>query len=133
MGYSIPDDLKYAKSHEWVKVDGKIVTVGITDYAQHELDSIQFVEFPGIGEDIEAGEVLGAIEAVKAAEDLICPVSGKVVEINEVLEEEGSAIHKDPYGAGWLVKLECDPSLLAKELKEHMNASQYRDFIEKES
>lgn len=104
------DDLRYADSHEWVKVEGDIATVGITDYAQHALGSIVYVDAPEVGDEVEAGEEFGAVESVKAASDLISPVSGEVVEVNEDLADEPGAINADAFSA-WIMKVKLsDPS-----------------------
>lgn len=102
----IPEDLKYSESHEWIKVvDGNTVLIGITDYAQSELGSVVFVELPEADSDLEKDEAFGAVESVKAASDLISPVSGKVLEINSELEDAPENINTDPYGA-WMIKVE---------------------------
>ncbi len=98
------EGLLYADSHEWVKVDGDIATVGITDYAQHALGNIVYVDMPEVGDEVEAGEDFGAVESVKAASDLISPVSGEVVEINEELEDAPEKINEDAFGA-WIMKV----------------------------
>lgn len=106
----ILDDLRYADSHEWVKLEGEIATVGITDYAQHALGNIVYVDMPEVGDEVNAGEEFGAVESVKAASDLISPVSGEVVEINEALEDEPELVNKDAY-ANWIMKVKVsDPS-----------------------
>lgn len=109
------DGLRYAESHEWVKVDGDIATVGITDYAQHALGDIVYVDMPEVGDEVEAGEDFGAVESVKAASDLISPVTGEVVEINEALEDEPGAINADPY-ANWIMKVKIAEDGLAEGL-----------------
>ena len=101
-----PNNLKYSKDHEWVKVDGNVATVGITDFAQSQLGDIVFVDIQTEGEDLEAGELFGNIEAVKTVADALMPVSGKVIEVNEDLEGEPEAVNSDPYGKGWMVKVE---------------------------
>lgn len=101
--------LRYAESHEWVKVDGDIATIGISDYAQHALGNIVYVDMPEVGDEVTAGEDFGAVESVKAASDLICPVSGEVVEINEALEDTPEAINEDAY-SNWIIKVKMsDP------------------------
>lgn len=106
----ILEDLRYADSHEWVKLDGDTATVGITDYAQHALGNIVYVDMPEVGDEVNAGEEFGAIESVKAASDLISPVSGEVIEINEALEDEPELVNQDPY-ANWIMKVKVsDPS-----------------------
>ncbi len=101
-----PNNLKYSKDHEWVKVEGNIATVGITDYAQSQLGDIVFVDVQTEGEELEAGELFGNIEAVKTVADALMPVSGKVVEVNADLEGEPEVVNSDPYGKGWMVKVE---------------------------
>lgn len=106
----ILEDLRYADSHEWVKLDGDTATVGITDYAQHALGNIVYVDMPEVGDEVNAGEEFGAVESVKAASDLISPVSGEVIEINEALEDEPELVNQDPY-ANWIMKVKVsDPS-----------------------
>ena len=101
-----PTHLKYSKDHEWVKVDGNIATIGITDFAQSQLGDIVFVDIQTEGEELEAGEVFGAIEAVKTVADGLMPVSGKVIEVNAELEGAPESVNTDPYGAGWMIKVE---------------------------
>lgn len=101
-----PSNLKYSKDHEWVKVEGNIATIGITDFAQSQLGDIVFVDIQTEGEELEAGEVFGAIEAVKTVADGLMPVSGKVIEVNAELEGAPESVNSDPYGAGWMIKVE---------------------------
>lgn len=101
---TVKEDVRYAESHEWVSVDGDIATIGISDYAQHALGDIVYVDMPEEGEEMEAGEVFGAVESVKAASDLICPVSGEVVEVNEALEDSPELINKDAFDT-WIIKV----------------------------
>ena len=123
---SLPQDLKYTKEHEWVKVNGETVTVGITDHAQAQLGDIIFVEFPDLDEEIEKDESFGTIEAVKTVADLFAPISGTVTEINETLEDSPESVNTDPYGAGWFVKVSIAD---AGELDELMTAEQYGELI----
>jgi glycine cleavage system H protein len=102
---SLPQDLQYTKSHEWVRQDGDTATVGITDHAQEELGDVVFVELPAEGESFDAGESFGTVESVKAVSDLYAPVAGEVVEVNSALEDAPEKINEDPYGEGWIVKL----------------------------
>ena len=102
---NVPTDLKYTKDHEWVKVDGDIVTVGITDFAQGELGDIVYVEVDTLDEELEADTVFGTVEAVKTVSDLFLPVSGKIIEFNDTLEEEPEKVNDDPYGQGWMIKI----------------------------
>ena len=101
-----PTNLKYSKDHEWVKVEGNVATIGITDFAQSQLGDIVFVDIQTEGEDLAAGEVFGAIEAVKTVADGLMPVSGKVIEVNADLEGAPESVNSDPYGAGWMIKVE---------------------------
>lgn len=103
----VPADLKYTKDHEWIKLEGDIVTVGITDFAQGELGDIVYVEIETLNDSLDAEAVFGSVEAVKTVSDLFMPVSGEVVEINEALEDSPETVNEDPYGAGWMVKVQC--------------------------
>lgn len=108
---NIPSDLKYTKDHEWVRVEGDIATVGITDFAQSELGDIVYVEVDTLDESLDAEEVFGTVEAVKTVSDLFLPVSGEIVEFNEALEEEPEKVNSDPYGEGWMIRIKMsDPS-----------------------
>lgn len=122
------DGLYYAKSHEYVKVEGEYGYVGITDYAQNALGNIVYVDMPEVDDEVEAGEDFGAVESVKAASDLISPVSGTVVEINEALEDSPEAINQDAFGS-WIIKVELSDKT---ELDNLMDAKAYEEFCEKE-
>jgi len=123
---NIPANLRYSKDHEWVKVDGNIATVGITDFAQSQLGDIVFVDIQTEGETLDASEVFGAIEAVKTVADAFMPVSGKIVEVNPELEEAPELVNTDPYGKGWMVKIEIsDPS----ELDSLLDAEAYKAIL----
>ena len=125
-----PEDSKYAKSHEYVHMEGEIGTVGITDYAQKELGDVVFVELPQVGTQLEAGDALGSIESVKAVSELFAPVSGEVVEINETLADKPELVNTDPYGDGWMIRIRVsDPT----ELDDLMNAEEYEEYCETES
>lgn len=102
---NIPSELKYTKDHEWVKIEGDIATVGITDFAQGELGDIVYVEVETLDETLEAEEIFGTVEAVKTVSDLFIPVSGEIIEFNESLEDEPEKVNSDPYGEGWMVKI----------------------------
>lgn len=119
---SIPNDLAYTKEHEWVRVDGNIATIGITDWAQGELGDIVFIELPQVGDSTEVGSSFGTIEAVKAVSDLYAPLSGTITEINTALEDDPMAINRDAYGEGWLVKIELSKP---DELEQLLDASAY--------
>ena len=103
---NIPEDLQYTKSHEWVRVEGGVATVGITEHAQDELGDVVFVELPEQGATLAAGDPFGAVESVKAVSDLYAPVGGEVVEVNGALEENPEKINEDPYGEGWILRLQ---------------------------
>ena len=103
---NIPADLKYTKDHEWVKVEGNMGTVGVTDYAQGELGDIIYVDVTSVGNDVAMGDTFGTIEAVKTVSDMYAPVSGKIAEFNSAVNDNPASVNQDPYGAGWLVKIE---------------------------
>ena len=120
---NFPDDLKYTKEHEWVRVEGNVATIGITDFAQGELGDIVFVEVDTEGDDLDKDEVFGSIEAVKTVSDLYMPLSGTITELNSTLEDEPELINNDPYGAGWLIKMEISNM---EELGLLMDAAAYK-------
>ena len=122
----VPGDLQYTKSHEWVRVEDGVATIGITDHAQDELGDVVFVELPETGATLAPGDSFGAVESVKAVSDLYSPVGGEVVEVNEALNDQPEKINEDPYGEGWIVKLSVsgEGDLLA--------ASDYEQFLEEE-
>ena len=123
---NIPDDLKYTKDHEWVRLEGDTATVGITDYAQGELGDVVFVELPAPGDQVSANDTFGTIEAVKAVADLYSPLDGEVVEVNEALEDAPDTVNNDPYGAGWMVKVKVADSGAYEKL---LSADDYREHI----
>ena len=123
---SIPAELKYTKDHEWVRIEGNIAVVGITDFAQGELGDIVFVDIDSVGDELNAGDVFGSVEAVKTVSDLYLPLSGKVVEFNEELESEPELVNTDPYGKGWIIKLEIASGADQSEL---LSAEQYNEVI----
>lgn len=125
---NIPDDLKYTKEHEWIRVEGNIGTVGITDFAQSELGDIVFVNLNKSKTEVKQGEVFGTIEAVKTVSDLFAPVSGKIIEYNNKLESNAEIVNKDPYGEGWLVKIEISNP---EELNNLLDAEAYKTLIGK--
>ena len=125
---NFPADLKYTKDHEWIRVEGNVAYVGITDYAQSELGEIVFVDITTEGETVEKEEVFGTIEAVKTVSDLFMPVSGEVIEANSELDDKPELVNEDVYGNGWLIKISIsDPS----ELDELMSAAEYEQLIAK--
>lgn len=107
---NIPSELKYTSDHEWIKIDGDVATIGITDFAQSELGDIVYVEIETEGETLDKGEVFGTVEAVKTVSDLFMPVSGEVIEVNEGIEGEPESVNSDPYGNGWMVKVKISDS-----------------------
>lgn len=123
---NIPGDLKYTKDHEWIKVEGDIATIGITDFAQGELGDIVYVEIETEGEELDREEVFGTIEAVKTVSDLFMPVSGEVVEINEGLDDNPETVNDDCYGAGWMVKIKMTDT---SELDDLLTADDYKEEI----
>ena len=123
---SIPAELKYTKDHEWVKIEGNIAVVGSTDHAQSELGDIIYVDVDTVGDEVEAGAVFGSVEAVKTVADLFLPVSGVVSELNEALEDEPELVNTDPYGKGWIVKVEISEDA---DLSELLTAEQYQELI----
>ncbi|HMA61749.1 MAG TPA: glycine cleavage system protein GcvH [bacterium] len=124
---SVQEGLYYTKEHEWVKVDGDTGTIGISDHAQEELGDIVFVELPEEGEEFSQGDAIGTIEAVKTVSDIYTPVSGKVVEVNESLEEEAEKINQDPYGEGWIAKIDMSDE---SELDDLLTAEEYENMLE---
>ena len=122
----IKSELKYTKDHEWVKVEGNQAKVGITDYAQGELGDIVYVEIETLDERLEKEEVFGSVEAVKTVSDLFLPVSGKVIEINESLEDSPELINDDPYNKGWIIRMEIDNP---EELKDLLDSESYKKLI----
>ena len=127
---NFPEDLKYSKEHEWVRVSGNIATIGITDYAQDQLGEIVFVELPDEGEEFSKDDTFGVVESVKSVNDIYTPLSGRVLEINDPVVDSPEIVNEDSYGEGWLVKIEIGDQ---KELKELMTAKQYEAYIKEES
>jgi glycine cleavage system H protein len=125
--WKTPDDLKYTKSDEWVRLEGDTVTIGITDYAQDQLNDIVYVELPGVGDTLEAGNALGIVESVKAASDIYTPLAGEIAAINEELEDNPELINTDPFGKGWLIKLKVRD---AAPLAAMMDAAAYATYCE---
>lgn len=125
---SVPNDLSYTRSHEWARVEGDLVVVGITHYAQDQLGEVVYVELPEVGLGANAGEELGTLESVKAVAEFLSPVAGEVVEVNERLAEEPNLVNEDPYGDGWLVKISG-----ALEDDELLDAEAYKELLAEES
>lgn len=127
---SYPDDRLYTRSHEWIKVEGDVGTVGITDHAQKELGDVVFVELPEPGQLFDADQEFGTIESVKAVSELYLPVAGEVIEINTALKDEPAAVNEDPHGDGWLLKIKVSSD---GDLKGLLNAADYEKFVEEEA
>lgn len=121
-----PSELKYTKDHEWVKIEGNVATIGITDFAQGELGDIVYVDVDTVDDEIEGGEVFGSVEAVKTVSDLFLPISGKVIEFNSELEDQPELLNSDPYGNGWIIKLEIAADVDQSEL---LSAEEYQAII----
>ncbi len=123
---NIPSDLKYTKDHEWVRVDGDVITIGITDFAQGELGDIVYVEVETLDETLDKDEVFGTVEAVKTVSDLFLPVSGEIIEFNEALESEPEKVNSDPYGEGWMVKVKISNP---DEIADLLDDAAYKELI----
>jgi glycine cleavage system H protein len=124
---SVPEELQYTKSHEWVRTEGDTATIGITDHAQDELGDVVFVELPEVGATFDTGDSFGTVESVKAVSDLYTPVGGEILEVNEVLNDQPEKINEDPYGEGWIVKLR-----VSDEGSRLLSASDYEKLLEEE-
>jgi glycine cleavage system H protein len=122
---NIPEDLHYSKDHEWVRVEGNVAVVGITDYAQDSLGDVVYVELPKPGDDFAANEPFGSVESVKAVSEVFSPVSGKVAGANETLNDEPEQVNLDPFGAGWMIRIEMSN---AGEVDSLLTAAEYEDF-----
>lgn len=122
---NFPQELKYTKDHEWIKIDGDVATVGITEFAQSELGDIVYVEVETVGESIEAGEVFGTVEAVKTVSDLFMPVSGEILEFNDELESSPELVNESPYESGWMIKIKIDGDLP----EDLLDAEEYTELV----
>lgn len=123
---NIPQELKYTKDHEWVKIDGDIATIGVTDFAQGELGDIVYVEVETLDESLEKEEVFGTVEAVKTVSDLYMPLSGEIIEFNDSLEDEPEKVNNDPYGDGWMIKIKLSD---ASEVEALLSSEEYQEVI----
>ncbi|MRJ07631.1 glycine cleavage system protein GcvH [Ornithobacterium rhinotracheale] len=123
---NVPSELKYSKDHEWVKIEGNVATVGITDYAQSELGDIVFVDVDSEGDELSAGDIFGSIEAVKTVSDLFMPVAGEVIELNEALDDEPELVNQDPYGKGWIIKVKITDA----DTSELLDAEAYKEITD---
>ncbi|MGI8788402.1 MAG: glycine cleavage system protein GcvH [Pyrinomonadaceae bacterium] len=126
MANNIKENLHYSKDHEWVAVDGDVATVGITDYAQHSLGDVVYIELPKVGDNLESHEAFGSVESVKAVSEVFTPIAGEVVEVNDDLNDTPEAVNGDPYGAAWMIKIK---------MKNHgdtdamLNAAEYEEYL----
>ncbi len=125
---NIPDDLLYASSHEWIRIEGDEAVIGITDFAQEQLGDVTFVDLPAVGASFDAGQEMGSVESVKAASEIYCPVSGDILEVNTDLDSSPELINESPFDAGWLVRIKVlsPPSGL-------MNAEEYEEYVQNEA
>ena len=124
---NLPSELKYTKDHEWIKIEDNIATVGITDFAQSELGDIVYVDVDTLDDSVEEGEVFGSVEAVKTVSDLFMPLTGEVIEFNEELEDEPELVNSDPYGKGWMIKIEISDS---SQINDLLDAEAYKELIQ---
>ncbi len=123
---NIPEGLKYTKDHEWIKIEGNTAIVGITDFAQSELGDIVYVDITTVGQDVAAHDIFGTVEAVKTVSDLYMPIAGKVLEVNSILDSSPEKVNEDPYGDGWMIKIQFTGST-----DELLSAAQYKELIGK--
>jgi glycine cleavage system H protein len=126
---TIPDELRYTAEHEWVAIDGSIASVGITDYAQHQLGDVVYVSVPSPGTRVTAGEPCGEVESTKSVSDIFSPVDGEVTEVNADIDDDPGLVNSDPYGAGWLMRIKVDPDADGIEL---LSADEYADLTKEE-
>jgi glycine cleavage system H protein len=126
---NVPEDLQYSKDHEWIRVEGDVGTVGITDHAQNSLGDVVYVELPKVGESFSANEPFGSVESVKAVSEIFMPVGGEITEVNESLQDETEEVNQDPYGEGWMIRIRMsNPG----ELDSLLSAAEYEDFTKAE-
>ena len=123
---NIPVDLKYTKDHEWIKIDGDMAIIGITDFAQSELGDIVYVEVETVGEELDQEEVFGTVEAVKTVSDLFLPLAGEILEFNETLETDPELVNSDPYGAGWMIKVKISDT---SQISDLLSADEYKEIV----
>lgn len=127
---NIPDDLHYSKDHEWVRVDGNVAIVGITDHAQNQLGDVVYVELPKVGDEFAANEPFGSVESVKAVSEVFSPVSGEIAEVNTGLQDAPEKVNTDPYGEGWMIRVKLSN---AGEVDSMLSAAEYEDFTKAET
>ena len=123
---NIPENLRYSKDHEWVKVDGDVASIGITDYAQHSLGDVVYVDMPRVGDKFGTHEAFGSVESVKAVSEIFTPVAGEVVEVNETLNDAPEKVNSDPYGDAWFVKIKMDNAL---EIDAMLSGEEYEEYL----
>jgi glycine cleavage system H protein len=124
---NIPEELKYTEEHEWVKIDGNTATIGITDFAQGELGDIVYIDIDSIGNELDGNEIFGTVEAVKTVSDLFMPIKGTVLEINSSIESTPEIVNEDPYGKGWIIKIEISED---QDISNLLSAEEYRNMID---
>ena len=129
MEYEFPDELKYLQTHEWIRIKDNIATIGITDYAQHQLGDIVYIELPGIGTALQKGSNVAEIESVKAVGELMMPLSGKIIEVNTGLADNPESVNSSPFGTGWMVKIEINNK---SEINELLTVEAYKEIVETE-
>ena len=125
-----PEDNLYSKDHEWILVKDNVGTIGITDYAQHELGDVVYVDLPEVGDTFEAGEPFGSVESVKAVSEVFCPVAGEVIEVNSVLEEKPELVNESPHQRAWMIKIRLTKP---EELKELLSAEEYEEYLQEQA
>ncbi len=123
---NIPENLRYSKDHEWVMVDDDIATIGITDYAQHSLGDVVYIDMPRVGDKLNAHEAFGSVESVKAVSEIFTPVAGEIAEVNDGLNDSPEAVNNDPYESGWMIKIKMDNPLEADGM---LSADEYEEFL----
>ena len=124
---NLPENLKYTKDHEWIKIEGDILTIGITDFAQTELGDIVYVDVDTLDDEVEVNEVFGSVEAVKTVSDLFMPMTGEVIEFNEALEDAPELVNSDPYGEGWMIKVKASE---LSQIEDLLDASTYKTLVQ---
>ena len=124
---NIPEDLRYSKDHEWVRVEGETATIGITDYAQHALGDVVYIDMPRVGDHFGTHEAFGSVESVKAVSEIFTPLAGEVTALNETINDSPEGVNNDPYNAGWMVKLKMDNPLEADKM---LSAVEYEEYLE---
>jgi glycine cleavage system H protein len=123
---NIPENLHYSKDHEWIKVDGDVATIGITDFAQHSLGDVVYIELPSVGDKFSSHEAFGSVESVKAVSEVFTPIAGEVVEVNDGLNDTPESVNSDPYGDAWMIKIKMDN---AGDADAMLNAAEYEEYL----